>query len=200
MLQNFWTINSILINAFQIIVVELTYLFLGQQALSNYIRKLSSPARILRYLGVKIGKGTLIYPGLIINCENRKKYIHLKVGANVRILWDVIIDLNDDVIIEDYAHIGTRSILVTHFNLGKSPLGITDYPYEKGKIKIGRGSVVAWGSTVLHDSDIGENSIISAGSTIKGEIPSFCVYGGNPARPMKKIEPKNIDDFNEEKL
>lgn len=198
MLRNIWTLNSILVNAFQIIIVELTYLFFGQQALSNYIRKLSTPARILKYLGVKIGKGTLIYPGLTINCENRSKYKHLSIGKDVRVLWDVIIDLNDDVIIEDYAHIGTRSILVTHFNLGKSPLGITEYPYEKGKIKVGKGSVIAWGSTVLHDSEIGDHTIISSGSTIKGNVPSFCVFGGNPARPIKKIEPKNKIDFVQE--
>lgn len=200
MLRHFWAVNSLLSNVFQILIVEFIYLFWGQQALSNYVRKLSSPGRILKYLGVKIGKGTLIYPGLTINCENRKKYKHLKVGANVRILWDVIIDLNDDVIIDDYAHIGTRSILVTHFNLGKSPLGITEYPYEKGKIKIGRGSVVAWGSTILHDSDIGEHTIISSGSTIKGSIPSFCVFGGNPARPIKKIEPENKNEFDLEQI
>ena len=135
MRKYFWAVNSIIANIFQILIVEIIYFLFGQQALSNYIRKLSSPTRILRYLGVRIGKGTLIYSGLTINCANRKKYRHLIIGKQVRILWDVVIDLNDDIIIEDYVHIGTRSILVTHFNLGKSPLGITEYPYEKGKIE-----------------------------------------------------------------
>jgi acetyltransferase-like isoleucine patch superfamily enzyme len=198
MLRYFWPLNALIANVLQVLVAETIYFIFGQQALSNYIRKLTSPARILQYYGVQIGAGTLIYPGITINCANRKKFKHLIIGKHVRILWDVIIDLNDDVIIEDYAHIGTRSILVTHFNLGKSPLGITEYPYEKGKIKVGNGSVVSWGSTVLHDSEIGEHTIISSGSTIKGNVPSFCVFGGNPARPIKKIEPKNVSEFEQE--
>lgn len=198
MLKKLRTLNIILLGTLHIVQAEIIYFLFGQRALSNYIRKLSNPALLLKYLGVKIGKGTNIWPGITINCESRSKYKHLRIGREARILWDVIIDLNDDVIIEDYAHIGTRSILVTHFHLGKSPLGITEYPYVKGKIRIGKGSVVSWGSTVLHDSNIGEHSILSAGSTLKGDMPSFSIFGGNPARPIKKIEPKNKKEFEQE--
>lgn len=179
----------------QIIKAEFIYLFNGQTALNNYIRKLTSPILLLKYLGAKIGEDSNIWPGIIINCENRRKYKHLIIGNHVKILWDVIIDLNDDVIIEDYVHLGARSILITHFNLGKSPLGKTEYPYVKGGIKVCEGSIVSWGSVVLHNTVIGKHTIISAGSVAKGEIPSFCVFGGNPGRPIKKIIPKNVDDF-----
>ena len=188
-------LTQLVLTMFQIIKVELLYLFLGQWAVSNYIRKVNHPMFILKYLGVKIGENTNIWPGLTINCENRKKYKLLKIGKHVRILWDVIIDLNDEIEIADYVHVGTRSILITHFNLGKSPLGISEYPYKKGTIKIGKGSVISWGTTILHSTDVGEHTIISAGSTLNGNVPSFCIFGGNPARPIKKIVPKNPNEF-----
>lgn len=179
----------------QIIKAELILLFFGQMALNNYIRKLTSPTFLLKYLGVKIGEDSLIYPGITINCADRKKYKYLKIGNHVRILWDVIIDLNDDVIIEDYVHIGAQSCIITHFHLGKTPLGKTEYPYVRGKVKICKGTAVGWKCIVLRDTKIGEHSIISVGSIVKGQIPSFCVFAGNPGRPIKKIKPKNVKDF-----
>ena len=195
MIKKIRTLNSLTRIVLQIIKAELIYFMFGQRALSNYIRKIDNPLYLLKYLGVQIGKDTNIWPGITLNCENRKKYKLLKIGKSVRILWDVIIDLNDEIDIGDYTHIGTRSILITHFNLGKSPLGKTEYPYIEGPIKIGKGSVISWGTTVLHDTEIGEHTIISSGSIINGKIPSFCVFGGNPGRPIKKITPQNPEDF-----
>ncbi len=179
----------------QIIKAEFISLFFGQMALNNYIRSLSSPVFLLKYLGAKIGEDAGIWPGITINCENREKYKHLIIGKHVRILWDVIIDLNDDVIIEDYVHIGSRSCIITHFNLGKTPLGKTEYPYARGKVRICKGAAVGWRCIILRDTEIGEHSIISVGSTVKGKVPSFCVFGGNFGRPIKRIVPKNMEDF-----
>ncbi len=180
----------------QIFWAEIIVLFRGQMALNNYIRKVTYPIHILKHFGAEIEDKATIWPGITINCENRKKYQHLKVGKNAYILWDVLIDLNDDVIIGDDVHIGAKSTLITHFSLGKSPLGITEYPYKKGKITIGNGSVVAWGCTVLYDTIVGEHTIVSSGSLVSGTIPPFCIYGGNPARPIQKIRPKNPKEFN----
>lgn len=180
----------------QIIKAELIFFFLGQMALNNYIKKLTNPVPLLKHLGVEIGEDTTIWPGFTINSGyGRNDYKHLKIGNHVRILWDVIIDLNDEVIIEDYVHIGAKSCLITHLHLGKTPLGISEYPYQKGRIIVKKGSVVLWNSIVLHDTIVNEHTMISAGSLISGVIPSFCVFGGNPARPMKKIVPKNPEDF-----
>jgi acetyltransferase-like isoleucine patch superfamily enzyme len=195
MLKKLRTLNLILLGTLHIVQAEIIYFLFGQWALSNYIRKLSNPALLLKYLGVKIGAGTIIWPGITINCENRKKYKHLIIGNHARILWDVIIDLNDDVIIEDYAHVGARSSIITHYSLGDTPLGKTEYPEEKGSIIIGKGSAIAWNCIILHESKIGEHTIISVGSVVKGEVPSFCVFGGNPGRPIKQIIPQNMEDF-----
>ena len=181
---------QLMLSLAQVIKVELLYLFLGQRAVSNYIRKVNQPMFLLKYLGVKIGKGTNIWPGLTINCEKRSKYKLLKIGKEVRILWDVIIDLNDEIIIEDYVHVGANNSLITHYSLGNTPLGKSEYPTEYGNIKIKTGVALAWDCTILYNSIIGEHTVISPRSVIKGEVPSFCVFGGNPSRPIKKINRK----------
>lgn len=41
---------------------------------------------------------------------------------------------------------------------------------------------------VLPGTHIGHGSVISAGSVIRGDVPPFCIFGGNPARLLKKHE------------
>ena len=180
---------------FQIIKAEFILLFFGMRGLGNYIRTLSDPVNLLKYLGVKIGKGTLIYPGIVINCGNRMNFKLLSIGKQARILCDVIIDLNANVFIDDYAHVGARSSIITHYSLGKTPLGKSEYPPEDGHVIINKGVAIAWDCTILHNTVIGAHTIIASRSVIKGEIPDFCVFGGNPSRAIKKIIPRNMEDF-----
>jgi acetyltransferase-like isoleucine patch superfamily enzyme len=41
---------------------------------------------------------------------------------------------------------------------------------------------------VLPGTHIGHGSVISAGSVIRGNVPPFCIFGGNPARLVKQYE------------
>ena len=42
-------------------------------------------------------------------------------------------------------------------------------------------------SIVLGGTHIGEGSIIAANSVVKGDVPSRCIYGGNPAKLIKQF-------------
>ena len=50
------------------------------------------------------------------------------------------------------------------------------------KVWIGSGAIVLPGVT------IGDNSVIAAGSVVTKDVPENSVYGGNPAKLIKKIE------------
>ncbi|POM59004.1 Maltose O-acetyltransferase [Phytophthora palmivora] len=50
---------------------------------------------------------------------------------------------------------------------------------------IGGSTVVVPGVT------IGRGAVIGAGSVVTKNVPPMCVYAGNPAKFIKKIEPKN---------
>ncbi|GIR03084.1 MAG: hypothetical protein CM15mP12_6150 [Gammaproteobacteria bacterium] len=43
-------------------------------------------------------------------------------------------------------------------------------------------------SIVLKGSKIGKNSIIGAGSVVAGDIPENCIFAGNPAKFVKKLD------------
>ena len=45
---------------------------------------------------------------------------------------------------------------------------------------------IAAGCYILGGTTIGNGSIITAGSVVKGVIPAKCIYGGNPAKLVKQ--------------
>ena len=61
--------------------------------------------------------------------------------------------------------------------------------FDKG-VKIGCNVWIGMNTLVLKGSDIGDNSIIGAGSTVTGVIPPNCIAAGNPAIPIKYFTPQ----------
>ncbi len=57
-----------------------------------------------------------------------------------------------------------------------------------GTVTIGNHCFIGHGSTILCNTRIGDNVIIGAGSVVSGDIPSGCVYAGNPARFIKSTD------------
>lgn len=62
-----------------------------------------------------------------------------------------------------------------------------DKHIKKKSIIIKQGAFVGGGSVVLKGSIIGRNSIIGAGSIVSGIIPDGEIWGGAPARFIKKV-------------
>ena len=44
------------------------------------------------------------------------------------------------------------------------------------------------GDIILPGVNIGDNSVIAAGSVVTKDVPENCLYGGNPAKFIKKNE------------
>lgn len=59
------------------------------------------------------------------------------------------------------------------------------------KISIGNNVWIGINATILKGTTIGDNSIIAAGSVVKGEFPANCIIQGNPAKVIKTFELKN---------
>lgn len=51
-----------------------------------------------------------------------------------------------------------------------------------GRIAIGNNVFIGVGAIILPDTVIGNNSIVAAGSVVKGEFPCAVVLAGNPAK------------------
>ncbi|MEC7513502.1 MAG: acyltransferase [Pseudomonadota bacterium] len=64
----------------------------------------------------------------------------------------------------------------------------TDYVATPKPVKIHRNVWIGERSIILKGTQIGENSIIGAGSVVHGDIPPNSVYAGNPAKEVKKLD------------
>ena len=66
------------------------------------------------------------------------------------------------------------------------PVGNTKPIILKNNVWIGDSSIICKGVT------IGENSIIGAGAVVTKNVPENCIYAGNPAKLVKKINEKEF--------
>ncbi len=62
--------------------------------------------------------------------------------------------------------------------------------FKAEQVVIGRNVWVGSNSVILPGVKIGDNSIIGAGSTVVDDIPAYSVAVGNPARVVKRHDPK----------
>ena len=95
---------------------------------------------------------------------------------------EVLFDTNypEDIIIEKGVRLTVGVKIVTHF------MNPTTGSYDRGKVHICKGAYLGMCTMVVKPVTIGENAIIGAGSVVTKDIPANEVWGGNPARFIKK--------------
>ena len=142
------------------------------------------PVKLRRYMSVLIGQeideGFGLFPPFYTNCG---KNIHL--GKNVFINSGCHFQDQGGIYIGDGTFIGHNVVLATlNHDLNPNSRGdMWPKPIHLGKkVWIGSGAIVLPGVT------IGDNSVIDAGSVVTKNVPENSVYGGNPAKLIKKIE------------
>lgn len=122
----------------------------------------------LRSKGARIGRGVNIYSPNHTYIDEAFPFM-LSIGDNVNITLGVHI-LNHDY---------SWSVLKAKYN---TVLG------GVGKVSIGNNVFIGVNSTILMNTEIGDNVIIGAGSVVHGRIPSNCVVAGNPAKIICSLE------------
>jgi acetyltransferase-like isoleucine patch superfamily enzyme len=117
------------------------------------------------------------------NCRIHGTYIHawksITIGKGVLIAAGTnIADSNGHSANNRYAR------LRRYFQDEPKPVRINDFVW------------IGMNCTILKGVEIGECSVISAGSVITESIPAFSVAEGNPARVVEQISPADILDAN----
>lgn len=91
------------------------------------------------------------------------------------------------IYIEDYAALAGNNYIITHSN---------PYLHFKGRmisylapVVIRKGAWVGVSATLLPGTEVGECSVVSAGSTATSNIPSHTIVSGNPAVIIKQFDP-----------
>jgi acetyltransferase-like isoleucine patch superfamily enzyme len=114
----------------------------------------------------------------------------VKLGKDV-ILNDALINTSSGTVtLGDYAFCGHGVCLLT----GHHDYTLTRYARQAGvpqqgrDIVVGAGTWIGSNATVLGPCTIGDDAVIAAGSVVTGAVESGWVYGGVPARPIKRIK------------
>lgn len=58
-------------------------------------------------------------------------------------------------------------------------------PFSKDTIKIGNAVILSIDSTVLSGADIGDGTLVGAGSVVKTKLSEYCIAVGNPCKNLK---------------
>jgi acetyltransferase-like isoleucine patch superfamily enzyme len=123
------------------------------------------------------------------------KWRGVNIGKNVQIAQQVIIDnaYPEYVYIDDYAGVNQGAMLIAHTNVRDCYKGIVKC--KVASIHIKEYALVSINATILPGVEIGEYSIISAGSVVLSTIKPFSMAIGNPARVMAKYEDKIMNNI-----
>lgn len=98
------------------------------------------------------------------------------------------------IYIGDYTQIASNvGIISANHNLYDTRI------HEKGTVKIGKYCWIGMNSVILPNVNLGNFTIVGAGSVVtKSFKEGYCVIAGNPAKLVKKLNPENCIEFENE--
>ncbi|MCL4498886.1 MAG: acyltransferase [Chloroflexi bacterium] len=167
---------------------RLVYWVYGVEAVCHLLRFCSKrqTSLLLRAFGAQVGEGCDLEAPIIIHNAARD-FSHLRIGSDCHVGKEVLFDLMERVEIEDRVTLSMRVTIVTHIDVGKSPLREGPLPTQYGAVRIGRGAYIGAGAIILHGVTVGEGSAIGAGSLVLKDVAPGTLVAGNPARPIRSL-------------
>jgi len=124
-------------------------------------------------------------------CIAAAKKSGLKVGSRTLLIGNqsfgsepFLITIGDDCLITDGVKFVTHdgAIQVPLIEKGEKIKNVYSKKSTFGSIIVGNNVFIGINSIILPNTQIRDNSIIAAGSVVKGIIPAGSVVGGNPAK------------------
>jgi acetyltransferase-like isoleucine patch superfamily enzyme len=120
----------------------------------------------LKLCGFKVGKKVYVGNGLLITMFNAKTECDLIIGHRVAIAPRVTLVLASD------ANWSRLNEII---------------PPVKGKIVLGNDCWIGTGAIILPNVNVGEMSIVAAGSVVTKSVAPYTVVSGIPARQLKEL-------------
>lgn len=133
----------------------------------HYTVRISSSAKILGAIKVKVGKNTFIGHETFIT------------GGQSRIIIGSDVDISSRVAIVS----GTHEIDMENPRTAGKGLGMD--------IQIQDGVWIGFGAIIMPGVTIGYKSIIGAGAVVNKNVPPFSIAAGNPCKVIKTFDPVN---------
>ncbi len=143
---------------------------------------------------IEIGKNVSVGPFAEILVYRRSR--HSKVPGRLILEDNAIVSMSADIRaaggtirIGENSGVGQHNVLVAaNHQLRAGELHLASpWDEERCGVDIGKNVWVAAGCILLPGCVIGDNSVIAAGSVVRGMVPSGEVWGGVPARKIRII-------------
>jgi acetyltransferase-like isoleucine patch superfamily enzyme len=138
---------------------------------------------LLRAFGASIGLDADLETFLVIHNADRD-FGNLRVGRECHVGKQTFIDLRAPVTVEDRATVSMRAVLLTHTDVGRSPL-ITRYQRQQAPVHIATGAYVGAGATLLPGVTVGARAVVAAGAVVTADVAPDCVVAGVPAAVVR---------------
>jgi len=116
------------------------------------------------------------------------KWRGVNIGKHVEIAQQVNIDnaYPEYIYLDDYSAVNQGATLIAHTNVRDCYKGVVKC--KVAPIYLKEYSLVSINATILPGVEIGEFSIVSAGSVVLNNIKPYSIAIGNPARVIAKHE------------
>ena len=140
---------------------------------------------LFRLLGAKIGDFVRI-EDIILKNQAGWGFNKLEIGDYTVVTQDAVLDLTHEIFIGQKCVIA--GTIFTHQDAGSflfdSPT-VRRYPRKVAPVIIGDNVYVAVGSIILCGVEIGQNSVVAAGSLVTQDVPPNTLVAGVPAITKK---------------
>lgn len=164
-------------------------LFLKKQIGKNsYI---DPTVNVFGWAHVSIGENTLIGEQSWLNVNGREiGFKHIKIGDNCYIGRRNLLSSSRELIIGDFVMTNNECKFLGSNHVFDDPMCpyITTGTTNDDIQKIGANVWIGAGTIVLGSVNIGQGSIIGAGSIVTKDVPPFSVAVGNPCRVVKRYD------------
>ncbi|MBU1524538.1 MAG: NTP transferase domain-containing protein [Candidatus Omnitrophica bacterium] len=154
--------------------------------------------------GVKIGKGTLIYPFTFIekdviiggNCF-LGPFIHLRSGSRIKnsTCLGNFVEVNRSVVgprvkMKHFGYLGDTTV-ESDVNVGAGVVVANFDGKSKNKTYIRKNAFIGSDTVLVAPVKVGKGAVTGAGSVVTKDVRAKEVVAGVPARPLKKSKVKN---------
>ncbi|MBR4419458.1 MAG: sugar O-acetyltransferase, partial [Clostridia bacterium] len=111
---------------------------------------------------------------------------HCHLGKSVYFNFNATLVDDTHIFVGDYTKFGPNVVIATAGHPILPSLREQAYQYN-APVKIGKCVWLGAGVIVLPGVEIGDNSVIGAGSVVTKNIPANCVAVGNPCKVIREI-------------
>ena len=146
---------------------------------------------LLRKYGASIGQEPDINPPLVIHYA-LGDFSHLTIGSGCHLGKEVLLDLCDRVTIGAETTVSMRVMILTHLDVGRSPLKRAAFPRRQAPVTIGAGSYLGAGAIILPGVTVGKFAVVGAGAVVTRDVPERAVVAGVPAHVLRTIGPEQV--------